>query len=279
MILEFYQESVMFLFILHICFKRPSRTQAGLDKAGLSTALLMLSLAAHAVPSDTVENAAGDAPAPALQKQDVQPQPDRMSDNRAQRLNFPGWPQHQQGNRAIIPPPPPGPYVSSALSDYSVRAPAPGPRFGKHMPRRPPAPRKGSASVPMDTFSPDIPWPKNLRPERRMPDHRVSGQGNHYAKPKAMQKQLPVSPYGPTNRNRYSNFNYGKRQGQYLSGPKMNDMGMNGSRWMPSMGMMSQGPYNNRLNHAPSYGSNYNPLYSQPVNNSKGTKSTNHPYR
>jgi len=274
----------MFLFISRTYFKRPFCTQAGLGKTGLSTVLLMLSLAAHAVPSDTVENTAGDAPAPDLQKQglhkqDVQSQPDRMSDNRAQRFNFPGWPQQQQGSRAIIPPPPPGPYMSSALSDYSVRAPAAGPRFGKHVPRRAPASRKGSAPVPMDTFSPDIPWPKNLRPERRMPDHRVSGQGNHYAKPKAMQKRPPVSPNGPMSRNRYSNFNYGKRQGPYLKGPKMNDMGMNSSRWMPSMGMTPQGPYDNRLNYAPSYGSNYGPRYSQPVNNSNGTKSANHPYR
>lgn len=268
----------MFLFISHVCFKRPFCTPADLGKTGLSTALLMLSLAAHAVPSDTVENTADDAAAD-LQQQGMQPQPDRMADNRAQRPGFPGWPQHQQGNRVIIPPPPPGPYMSSALRDYSVRAPAPGPGFGKHKPRRPPVSRKGSAPVPIDTFSPDIPWPKNLRPERRMSDHRVSGQGNHYAKPKAMQKRPPVSPNGSMSRNRYSNFNYGKRLGPYLNGPKMNNMGMNGSRWMPSMGMTPQRPYNNRLNYAPSYGSNYGSRYSQPVNNNNATESANHPYR
>ncbi len=269
----------MFLFVSYVCFKRPFCTQAGRRKTGLSAALLMLSLAAHAVPSDTAEKTASDALASDVQKQEVQPQRNRISHSRAQNFKFPNWPQHQQGNRVIIPPPPPGPYMSSALSDYSVRTPSSGPRPGKHMPRRPPVSRNSSASVPMDTFSPDIPWPKNLRPEQRMPNHRVSGQGNHYAKPKAMQKQLPVSPYGPTSKNRYSNFNYGKRQGPHSNGPSMNDMGMNGSRWMPSMGMTPQGPYSNRLNYAPSYGSNYGPRYKQPVSNNNGTKSANHTYR
>ncbi|MCK4833217.1 MAG: hypothetical protein KAT12_00530, partial [Gammaproteobacteria bacterium] len=136
----------MYLFVSCVCPKL-----AGLKKAGFFAALLLSSLVAHATPS-TVEKTAAV----------VTPQSDQMTDAGKQHFNFPRWPQRQKAVREIIPPPPPGPYMSSALSDYSVRAPS----FGRDMNKdvKPnPARMRDSAPVSMDDFSPDIPWPKNLR--------------------------------------------------------------------------------------------------------------------
>jgi len=250
----------MFLFVSHarsktVCFKR-----ASLKKNGLSTALLMLSLTVHAESPGVSEQ-----PASNIQS-DGQTQQNPMPDARAHSLNFPRWPQYQQENNEIIPPPPPGPYKSSALSDYSVNAPVSAYHSGKHPSRRQVV-HHNSAVMPMNMYSPDIPWPTDLRPERRMPDYRAPAQGYHHAAPQVMQKS---PPYGLGMNKQYGNDNFGNRRTPYL----------NSSRWMPSMGMAPPGPYNNRWNYAPNYGSYHGPQsYGRPVINNSGAKSANPAYR
>ncbi len=241
----------MFLSVSQSRFK-----QTGLRKTALTVAVLMLPLVVHAGSSEVAKKA--------VDKVQPEPSQERMPDARAQNFNFPHWPQHQQQNAEIIPPPPPGPYTSSALSDYSVAAPSPAYRAGRQGARRA---SNGNAvtPVPMATFSPDIPWPTNLRPEQRQPNHRLSEQGGHHVKPF----------YGSVPSNNYGNYNYANRSAPYPS-----DRGMNTSRWMPNMTMTPPGPYNNRLNYMPNYGSYYGPQshgsrYARPVNNNNGTRSAN----
>ena len=251
-------------------------TQTDFAKPALTVALLVLSLAVHAGSSEAVEEAADKASDMSSTGQPTgQP---------AQASNSPRWPQHQQGNKVIIPPPPPGPYNSTALSDYSVAAPAN--RVRRPAPRRSSnynASAKAPAAVPMATFSPDRPWPKNLRPVPRQPEQRVPGQGSHPAKPPS------ASFYAPK-----GNRNYGRSQKAYqrpymnapgmnapgMNTPRINNMGLNSSRWMPNMTMTPPGPYNNRLNYAPNYGSNYGPrYYGRPAINNNATRSANPAYR
>ena len=60
----------------------------------------------------------------------------------------------QAETKEIVPPPPPGPYRSTALSGFSVEKQS----FAHHLNK--PAARSDSVNVPMDTFSPDRAWPE-----------------------------------------------------------------------------------------------------------------------
>ncbi len=270
----------MFLFVSHARFKQ----------TGLSSALLLLSLtAAHADVSDVAENLSGDtSPDVPL---DAQSQQKPEQETNVQNHQFPHWPHYMQGSKSIIPPPPPGPYKSSALNDYAVSAPVY--RSVKPAPRRQPVARD-AASMPMDMFSPDIPWPDNLRPEQQMPEHHMSGTGQPYARPRGSRPQAMLKPPGrPAVKPQYGHnqygYNYGRQQGAYPNTPYMNDMGMRSSRWMPGMSMAPPGPYNsraysNRWNYAPDYGSNYgvqryDSRYARPATNNRSLNPANPAYR
>lgn len=255
----------MFLF-----FSPASFLSAALKKVALPIALLMFSFAAHAELSVKPEPAQQDAMV------DVeQPPIQKRTNNHTRNTSFSHWPHHVQTSRSIIPPPPPGPYQSTALKDYSVNVPS------SYRSSRPPA------AMPMDMFSPDIPWPKNLRPERRMPEHYVSKQNQHY-----MQQGSMAQPP-------YSQYNYPSRQNVSPGGRVPGGMNMNSSRWMPAMDMAPPGPYNSRSysnvtpnnprnfvpnysqnsNNAPSYGMNYGSPYGQPMMNNMAPNSAYPPYR
>ena len=83
-----------------------------------------------------------------------------------QDFKFPNWPERPQSNRQLVPPPPPGPYMSSALSDFSVK----GPSFGvnsEELELNQPVPGADLSNVPMETFNPDRPWPEQRRYKKR----------------------------------------------------------------------------------------------------------------
>jgi len=72
--------------------------------------------------------------------------------------SFPRWPDRKQVHREVIPPAPPGPYMSSALNRFSTAGTA----FsrGKNMPNKnKPAIRMNPSNMSMQEFSPDIAWP------------------------------------------------------------------------------------------------------------------------
>jgi len=272
----------MFLFVSNAGSK-----QIVFKKTVLSTALLMLSLGVQAesatqVPEKQLEQSLNDELSPQVQK----------PAGKTQNHPFPHWPHHMQSSKSIIPPPPPGPYKSSALNDYAVRAPVhmPAPVHRSVKPTsRQQAVHHDSVSAPMDMFSPDIPWPTNLRPQQQMPEHRVSNNGQRYAAPQAMvSPPYQPAPYRSLPKQRYGHYNYDRQPDFYPAAPAMNGMGMDSSRWMPSMDMAPPGPYNSRGNYnrwnyapnfSPNYGSNYGPGYNRPVTGNNGMKSTNHPYR
>ena len=160
------------------------------------------------------------------------PQPDEAQPG----FRFPQWPTYPQVTKEIIPPPPPGPYMSSALNDYSVSAPSFGIDPGKYEAGRHAANRHDAFHLPMGMFSPDIPWPKNLRPGGYdSPVRWLPENGYQYAKPHSYQQTYatppPVMMHKPVSGAMNRNDNAG-RYGQYGFGPQVRQ-GMNNSapRW------------------------------------------------
>jgi hypothetical protein len=141
------------------------------------------------------------------------------------------WPDYQPINKDLTPPPPPGPYMSTALSDHTVKRRPFGQRKNK--------PVRGSvpSAMPMDMYSPDRPWPDNLRP----PKHWAPENGNHYVSPAVRNKPSPAAAHPAAAHNMSPNRPPGDGYG-YRSAPVMNPpgnwptMNTSGSRWMPSMG-------------------------------------------
>ena len=239
----------MYLIVSLIRFK-----QSGVKRAGLLAALLMLSVSAYSASPEVAEK-----PANNLNQPDAQPQAEQASDAMRQGYRFPDWPQRLQiTKKQIIPPPPPGPYMSSALSDYSVRAPSFGSDANNYEQQKP-AYRHRMPAAPMDMFSPDIPWPENLRQAKHKHKHQAP---NRWMPPDTgYQYVKPQSPQMPPVKGRSGNYSFGDNQGP----------GMNSSRWMPSMGMSPRGPY--RV--SPDYGQRYD----QPAPYSRSRKLANPPYR
>ena len=83
-------------------------------KAALLFTLLALSMVVQAEPVDVTDS---DSHA---EKADSEIE--SKAANLRQGIKFPRWPEHRRANREMIPPPPPGPYMSSALSEFSDRA-------------------------------------------------------------------------------------------------------------------------------------------------------------
>lgn len=148
----------------------------------------------------------------------VSPEQAANTANRNQRdtYAYPKWPTSQQVSKEIIPPPP-GPYMSLALNDMSVGrssfARAPKQYTSKLEP----------ASVPMEAFSPDVPWPENLRPAKRW----VPVDGYHYVQPKVT-KSIANRSFQVTKNNSSSGYATRYR--------RSSDMKESETRWMPPMG-------------------------------------------
>jgi len=167
-------------------------------------------------------------------------------------FKFPAWPERKQSNRDQVPPPPPGPYMSSALSDFSVKGPSFGLNPEKHELNQP-LPRVDPSNVPMETFSPDRPWldhayrkhvhssacPPTCTPGRWMPEN-----GYQYV-PLVKKRLLPVE------------------QNRMPGSMRAPDTNWSGSR-LPPKGKAPDGPYL----HAPYYtpGNDFAPRYNAPMN-------------
>jgi len=106
---------------------------------------------------------------------------------------FPRWPERRHEKRERLPPPPPGPYMSSALAlDGSAVSNSPFSR-DQSLAKVP-----AKSSVSKSTFSPDTPWPSNSHsPHRWKPE-----AGYHYVQPQAENQPYPAVP---------SNYQYGYR--------------------------------------------------------------------
>ena len=151
-------------------------------RAGLFFFLLTQSMVVQAQASDGPEAAADPTAASGSEEQQ-------------RRFSLPRWPERQQINREVIPPAPPGPYMSSALSGSSIN----GASFAAD---NKPAIKLEPSSLPMDAFDPDIPWPSNSQ----TPDRWVPENGYNYVKPAAKKQPYRAMPY-----NMPPNYNYGYR--------------------------------------------------------------------
>lgn len=151
-------------------------------KAGLLFFLLTQAMVVPVQASDAPEAAAGSTVASGSEEQQ-------------REFSFPRWPERQQVNREVIPPAPPGPYMSSALSGSSIN----GASFAAD---NKPAIKPESSSLPMEAFGPDIPWPsKSKTPDRWEPEN-----GYNYVKPAVNTQPYTAMPY-----NMPPNYNYGYR--------------------------------------------------------------------
>lgn len=166
---------------------------------------------------------------------------------------FPQWPDREQLVKERVPPPPPGPYMSTALSDFTVKGAVfkldiekyesgrelrPG---SNHKAQQAESKSDLAGKQAMDVFSPDRPWPKSsgsgsaYTPDRWLPEN-----GYRFVSPEAYRQLQAETPY--------------RRARMPVSGFPPN---MSGSvpRWQPDMRRAPGG-----TNYAaPPYSQNYPP--------------------
>lgn len=178
-------------------------------KLSLLIALLMqpMMLQAESTDNSTVERNASTSPG-----------------NQGLQGNYtnPNWPASRQVEREIVPPPPPGPYMSLALNDFSGnRSSFPQGAAGS-------VSKSGQFDVPKQALSPDVQWPKNLRTSK----HWLPENGYRYVplQPRPTMKQYQETPY-----NSLPNYNQGYRRSSNMNAPD--------PRWTPSTEAGYRVPY------------------------------------
>lgn len=119
------------------------------------------------------------------------------------------WPERMRMDREIIPPPPPGPYMSLALSNAKHHS------FKRDLDK--PGSGFETADTPMETFSPDIPWPDNVRE----PNPWVPKDGYRFVQPSALQNLNQAQPYVMPN-TPYGYYSPGYRYPYYQYQPPTN---------------------------------------------------------
>lgn len=154
--------------------------------------LLAFSTLVHAEPVDIMDSAGNEA------KTDSELE--LNSANVQLNYKYPRWPERMVEKRERVPPPPPGPYMSSALSDFTVE----GLSFGRESDFdrdfngdfnaignevNDTDPMLDSSSAAIDRFSPDKPWPKDLQSKNtRLPNRWMPDSGYRYVNPREEQK-------------------------------------------------------------------------------------------
>lgn len=151
-------------------------------------------------------------------------------DNSHQQFKFPEWPIRKQHQRVVMPPPPPGPYMSTALSDdYSMRGFAFSQTAGQSALEGDAHQQDISdAEISMDTFSPDRPWPKDMRSHIEEPQRWMPESGYQFVQPAA----------GPKSQAGYYGYPH---RGPDIGYMRMPSMSWNG-RQMPDVGNFRANP-------------------------------------
>ena len=218
---------------------------ASIKQVAIAVMIITLLMFSALLQADSLENADASDSVKA-----VDAGPGAAVDDRQPVFRFPNWPERPQLNRRVVPPPPPGPYMSSALSDLSVKGLAFGRNSDSDLENNP-ATESDPSNIPMETFSPDRPWPEHAYKKHKhdcAPDCPVNGSptrwmpesGYQYVQPRVQKESDPVMQ---------------NRVPAPINRPGMNNWP--GSR-LPSMGgaPVVQYPY------APNYG----PRYNAPMN-------------
>lgn len=190
-----------------------------IKKAGLLVFLLMMPMLVQAQASDPAVTAASDTVTNtgtsdvAITTADTQATEASVSEgqpgeNQQRKFSFPRWPESRSITRERVPLAPPGPYMSSALSDFSFKEHSFDRDFDRVSSRR--ASRMDSPDMSMEKFSPDVAWPSHAKsPERWQPEN-----GYRYIEPRVMSKPYQAKPYNPT-----SNYNYGYKRPAVMNWP------------------------------------------------------------
>lgn len=182
--------------------------------------------------------------------------------SRSTVFGFSRWQQRQPLHKTPVremmappPPPPPGPYRSTALKSYSEKAPMFGSDRSKAAPakhywkqRAPSAPDSqfDFATLPMAMFSPDIPWPKNLRPDNLRPGSRAVDDWRSKSAYQHRSSQAAQKPFAPVymppamSKHQSDNRQLNHFPGNFLGNvPESAQNWRSGyapdSRWMPTM--------------------------------------------
>ena len=178
-------------------------------KTGLLFLLLVASMSAQTHASEAVLTTVDKQAAETVDTSagEKQPGEGKLSENQQQSFSFPKWPESRPVHKERIPMAPPGPYMSSALSDFSFKEPS----FtrdnnrgrGEH------AMQMDSVEMSMKQFSPDMPWPSYANsPDRWQPE-----EGYRYVEPRVNNRPYQA-PYNPP-----SNYNYGYRRSPLMGRP------------------------------------------------------------
>jgi hypothetical protein len=225
-------------------------------RVAVLTLLLMQSMIVHAEPG--VAAAAGSSYAAAQITEEAQAGENKgaaaVSASDRQPYVFPSWPERQEVRHERIPPPPPGPYMSSALSGASFSSPV----FERdHSPAgsRSAMDPVAAPLAPVKKFSPDTPWPSSnmgRTPHRWKPEN-----GYQFVSPaKTMPSPaMPADYYG----KRYPMMSWpgSGANNMPFAGPSA---GMNpGRSYPPGPGNYVQNVQPQRSNRAPYYGPSVRP--------------------
>lgn len=157
---------------------------------------------------------------------------------------FPRWPESTAPKRERVPSPPPGPYMSTALTGFSIDGPSFRAADDSRSHRRS-MPGAEEAAADIQSFSSDTPWPDSPASNNNTPVKRwMPEKGYQYVD---QSEHSGSAYYVPPH------YMYGyQRPGRSFSGPSipgsnMNTPSMNwsGNRWVPSMnsGRSYNAPY------------------------------------
>jgi len=186
--------------------------------------LLAQPMTVHAQPAVAAASAGPVDTAQTVEEKDAS----SISANNRQPYIFPSWPAKREVKHERVPPPPPGPYMSSALSGASFSGSASrhdDSSAGSRSAMLPQAQVK-----PMQKFSPDAPWPNSNMghsPQRWKPEN-----GYNFVNPAKIMPNPNMPPnyyYG----NRYPVMNWPGNAGPGATAPGNNRMPFMG----PSVGM------------------------------------------
>ena len=145
-------------------------------------------------------------------------------ERKADRFSYPRWPERSLPKRDIIPPPPPGPYMSTALNRFSLEGPSFDPPEIPRPPRRSIAALDTADTRMPPVFSPDVPWPDDPGSNNSTPLKRWQPEkGYHFVD--ESEKPGAVAPVYYT----HPQYVYGY---QY---PAPSFTGWSGNSWAPSM--------------------------------------------
>jgi hypothetical protein len=214
--------------------------------------------------STTVESAANES---ASQKDTVADVKSKNVHNSSVRRTMSPWPERKRAARSTVPPPPPGPYMSTALSEHTVAGPA----FKKDSDK--PKSESTAQDESLNRFSPDRPWPSNLRPAKRwQPESGYQYHSSQHENPSYMR---PMN-----NRNAAAGMGYPSPQGQQASrdrragnyNPGMNNY--SGSRQVTGQMRQMSNPRGRSYSNPPGYSPDYRPGSSAPYD-----KPSNNPQR